>query len=139
MYHYLKWAALSLFFKRNLRYLILILVSIIGIYGVDAVYRDLVDYFVATGRKESILTLLTVKWTVVIGLTILLLISIMKLGFSKEEKRFWRSRVKRDGEPEEKADPDPIMERLEKFREKKRLKRKSDLLIDRLKKRAERD
>ena len=132
MYHYLKWAALSLFFKRNLRYLILILVSIIGIYGADAVYQDLVDYFVATDRKESILILLTVKWTVVIGLTALLVISIMKLGFSKEEKRSWRSRLKRDEEPEEKADPDPIMERLEKFREKKHLKRKSDVVLERM-------
>jgi hypothetical protein len=134
MYHYLKWAALSLFFKRNLRYLILILVSIIGIYGADAVYQDLVDYFVATDRKESILILLTVKWTVVIGLTALLVISIMKLGFSKEEKLSWRNRVGKEKKVEDAGEPnrDPVMERLEKFREKKRLKRKSDVVLERM-------
>jgi len=40
MYHYLKWAALSLFFRRNLRYLLLMLVSMIGIYAADGIYHD---------------------------------------------------------------------------------------------------
>jgi len=136
MYHYLKWAALSLFFKRNLRYLILILVSIIGIYGSDAVYRDLVDFFIATERKENILLLLIVKWTVVIVLTILLVISIMKLGFSKEEKLSWR-KPKGGSEISVGKEDDPLTERLEKFRGKKRLKRESDLLLERLKKNKE--
>jgi hypothetical protein len=134
MYHYLKWAALSLFFRRNVRYLLLILISLIGIYGVDAVYRDLVDYFVATGRGETLLILLILKWAVVLALVVLLLFSIMRLGFGRElkgtspRKKTKSRKISKDISP---AD-DRVMQRLEKFRDKKRLKRKSELLMERL-------
>ena len=134
MYHYLKWAALSLFFRRNLRYLLLILISLIGIYGADAVYRDLVDYFVATGRNESLLTLLILKWVFVIALVALLLFSIMRLGFGRElGSTSAKKRPKSKQTPKDSfTGDDPVMQRLERFRDKKRLKRKSELLMERL-------
>ena len=77
MYHYLKWAALSLFLKRNIRYLIFIIISLIGIYGADAIYADLVDYFIVTDRKESLLYLLIGKWVTIAIMVLLLIVSIM--------------------------------------------------------------
>jgi len=134
MYHYLKWAALSLFFKRNLRYFLFILLSLVGIYGADAVYTDLVEYFTITDRKESILYLLLGKWLVVAGLIGLLLYSIMRLGFSKEGGG--KSEKKKKGVkptvPSTPAAGDPVMKRLEKFREKPRLKRRSERIMERL-------
>jgi hypothetical protein len=140
MYHYLKWAALSLFFKRNLRYLLFIFLSLIGIYGADAVYTDLVEYFTITERKESILYLLLGKWLVVAGLIGLLLYSIMRLGFSKEgggksEEKRKPSKPSASPVPEEE---DPVMKRLEKFREKPRLRRRSDLVMERMNKEKKR-
>jgi len=134
MYHYLKWAALSLFFKRNLRYLLLILLSLVGIYGADAVYTDLVEYFTITDRKESILYLLLGKWLVVTGLIGVLLYSIMRLGFSggesgKSEKK--KNNVKPSALSKPAAE-DPVMKRLEKFKEKPRLKRRSEVIMERL-------
>jgi len=139
MYHYLKWAAFSLFLKRNLRYLFFILIALVGIYGIDAVYQDLVDYAVATDQKGVILYLLLGKWVIVIGLSILLVYSIMKLGFSKEdntgkpEKKKQKGKVENQKETKE-AETDPVMQRLEKFRTKGRLKRRSDLVLERLEK-----
>ena len=127
MYHYLKWAALSLFFRRNLRSLVFILISMIGIVGVDAIYSDLMEYFIVTDHKEGILYLLAGKWTIVIVFIILLLISVMRLGFSS-----WPSLPKRM--KDKNSEKDPIMERLEKFRKKEQLKHRSDLVIERLKK-----
>ncbi|WP_456393288.1 hypothetical protein [Nitratifractor sp.] len=140
MYHYLKWAALSLFFKRNLRYLMIIAVSLIGLYGIDALYRDFVDYFVQTGQRGYLLPLLLIKWGVVVGLIVLLLYSIMRLGFGREtEKRSFKPKFfgkERSGDKGEEADvaqEDAMMARLEKFRYKGRLRRKSDLLMERKK------
>ena len=134
MYHYLKWAALSLFFKRNLRYLLFILLSLVGIYGADAVYTDLVEYFTITDRKESILYLLLGKWLVVTGLIGLLLYSIMRLGFSKEEsgKSGKKKKSVNPTAPSEPEEEDPVMKRLEKFKEKPRLKRRSEVIMERL-------
>jgi hypothetical protein len=136
MYHYLKWAALSLFFKRNLRYLLFILLALIGIYGADAIYSDLVEYFTLTGRKESLLYLLLGKWLVVAGLIGLLLYSVMRLGFSKGESGKSENKKKsvKPSAPSMPAEEDPVMKRLEKFREKPRLKRRSDLVMERMKK-----
>lgn len=136
MYHYLKWAAFSLFVKRNVRYLVFILVSLIGIYTSDAVYRDVMEYFVATGQKGSLLPLLFVKWAFVAGLTGLLLFSITRLGFGREGKRI--AEEKKRSTSSSSAVQDPIMDRLEKFRDKKRLKRKSDLLMERMGKEGKR-
>ena len=127
MYHYLKWAALSLFFRRNLRSLVFILISMIGIVGVDAIYSDLMEYFIVTDHKEGILYLLAGKWTIVIVFIILLLISVMRLGFSSRPSLPKRMKDKN-------SEKDPIMERLEKFRKKEQLKHRSDLVIERLKK-----
>ena len=127
MYHYLKWAALSLFFRRNLRNLVFILISMIGIVGVDAIYSDLMEYFIVTDHKEAILYLLAGKWTIVIVFIILLLISVMRLGFSSRPSLPKRMKDKN-------SEKDPIMERLEKFRKKEQLKHRSDLVIERLKK-----
>jgi len=130
MYHYLKWAAFSLFLKRNLRYLVFILISLVGIYGIDGIYRDLADYALAMDRKGWILYFLIGKWTVVIALSILLVYSVMHLGVSREssaEKR--RSAAEKE---RIKAQEDAVMERLEKFRNKGRLRRKSDLVLERL-------
>ncbi len=140
MYHYLKWAAFSLFLKRNLRYLLFILVSILGIYGADAIYRDLVDYAVATGQKGMILYLLLGKWSIVIALSILLVYSIMRLGFGKEGSSIKGEKKKRPKSPENagkssnEEDEDPILQRLEKFKTKGKLKRRSELLMERLEK-----
>jgi hypothetical protein len=131
MYHYLKWAALSLFFKRNLRYLLFILLALIGIYGANAVYTDLVEYFTITERKESILYLLLGKWLVVTGLIGLLLYSIMRLGFSKGESEKKKNNVKPSA-PSIPGEEDPVMKRLEKFKEKPRLKRRSEVIMERL-------
>jgi len=140
MYHYLKWAALSLFFKRNLRHLMVIAVSLIGLYGIDALYRDFVDYFVHTEQRGYLLPLLLIKWAVVAGLIVLLLYSIMRLGFGREiEKRsfkprfFGKERLEEKGEKADVAQEDAMMVRLEKFRHKGRLRRKSDLLMERKK------
>ena len=137
MYHYLKWAALSLFFRRNLRYLLLIFVSMIGIYAIDGIYHDLVDYAVATGRKEMILYFLAGKWVLVILLSILFVYSVMHLGFGKEGTPGKREKKKREDKVDEKrakAQEELVMQRLEKFKSKGRLKRRSDLVLERLEK-----
>jgi len=129
MYHYLKWAALSLFLRRNLRCLLVMLVSLVGISGGDAVYRDLADYFIAVGRKDSLFYLLLAKWALVASLAGLFLFCVMRLGFSKEPSAS-RKRSAAGKETEELCEGDPIMKRLEKFREKKRLKRRSDMVLE---------
>ena len=140
MYHYLKWAALSLFFKRNLRSLLFILLSLIGIYGADAVYSDLVEYFTLTGREENLLYLLLGKWLVVAGLIGLLLYSVMRLGFSKEGggKSEEKKKSVKPIAPSKPGEEDPVMKRLEKFREKPRLRRRSDLVMERMNKEKKR-
>ncbi len=135
MYHYLKWAALSLFFRRNLRYLLLMLVSMIGIYAADGIYHDLVDYAIATGRKGLILYFLAGKWVLVILLSILFVYSVMHLGFGKESvvaKKEKKKRGEKVDDKKAKAQKELVMQRLEKFKSKGRLKRRSDLVLERL-------
>ncbi|WP_456457630.1 hypothetical protein [Nitratifractor sp.] len=137
MYHYLKWAALSLFFRRNLRYLLLILFSVIGIYAIDGIYHDLVDYAIATGRKGSILYFLAGKWVLVTLLSILFVYSVMHLGFGKESVAAKKEKKKRRDKVDDKkanAQEELVMQRLEKFKSKGRLKRRSDLVLERLEK-----
>jgi hypothetical protein len=45
----------------------------IGIVGVDAIYSDLMEYFIVTDHKEGILYLLAGKWTIVIVFIIYIL------------------------------------------------------------------
>jgi hypothetical protein len=133
MYHYLKWAALSLFFRRNLRYLLLLFLSVIGIFAIDAIHGDLKEFFVETGHREYLLSLLLFKWIGVLVLVGLLLFSLSRLGFS-DPVRSKREEKKKgnDGKGEE---GDPLMRRLEKFRGSRPLRRRSDLLVDRKKRR----
>ena len=139
MYHYLKWAALSYFFKRNLRYLILIGLGFLGIYIADAVYEDLADFATRTGQTERIALYLAIKWIVVLLCGGLILFSIFRLGLGrgKEEKmKGWFPRksesrkIQKEKIDENVSEPDdPLMQRLEKFRNPKPLRRKSDMVI----------
>ena len=147
MYHYLKWAALSYFLKRNLRYLALIGISLLGIYVADSVYKDLADYATRTDATDKIAYYLAAKWVAVLLLGGLILFSIFRLGLggAKEEKKGWKlfAKESKSARPEKKKakekparpkseadpDPDPVMERLEKFRHAKPLRRKADVVI----------
>jgi len=130
MYHYLKWAAASLFFKRNFRYLLLIVFGFVGIYVADAVYEDMAQYSVMTKHTEDISRYLLLKWIAVLSFGALIVWSIFRLGFSQK---------KRDKKGEEKkknpvAENDPYMKRLEKFKTPKKLRSRSDLTIERKRK-----
>ena len=139
MYHYLKWAALSYFFKRNLRYLVLIAAGVVGIYIADAVYEDLADFATRTGATQKIAFYLTLKWIAVVAFGALILFSIVRLGFAspKEKRGFWGEKRKSSKPQMPKIDektPDPVMQRLEKFRNPKPLRRKADVVIGKKKK-----
>ncbi len=123
MYHYLKWAALSLFLKRNIRYLLLIVVSIAGIYISDALYEDMADLLTRTDRSGDIAGYLLMKWAAVLIFGALIVWSIMRLGFTKEPKGAKRSEKPANSD-------DPYLKRLEKFKNREFLKSKSDLLIE---------
>ena len=129
MYHYLKWAALTLFLKRNLRYLLFILVGFVGIYVADAVYRDMAEYSVMTEQTGDISRYLLLKWIVVILFGTLIVWSVFKLGF--DGKRRTKEKKERAATPEN----DPYMKRLEKFKTPRRLRSKSELLLEKKKKR----
>ncbi|WP_201353433.1 hypothetical protein [Hydrogenimonas urashimensis] len=131
MYHYLKWAALSLFLKRNLRYLLFILIGIVGIYVADAVYQDMAAYSVMTKHTGDISHYLLMKWTAVLFFSLLIVWSIFKLGV-RERKKKEKKQMKKGGEFEN----DPYMKRLEKFKTPRRLRSKTDVLIERKKKRG---
>jgi len=142
MYHYLKWAALSLFFRRNLRALLLIVFSFLGILFLNNVYQDLAAYAQASGHKDVLLYLLIGKWGILLFLFALMFYGISRLGFGKEKGKEGTARV-RSGQKSANSLPDPkedarIMQRLEKFREPKRLRRKSDLLMEKLRRGGER-
>ena len=139
MYHYLKWAALSYFFKRNLRYLVLIAVGVVGIYIADAVYEDLADFATRTGTTQKIALYLTIKWIAVVAFGALILFSIFRLGFAapKEKRGFFTGKAKKTKPQKPKNEeetPDPVMQRLEKFRNSKPLRRKADMVIGKKKK-----
>ncbi|BBG66763.1 hypothetical protein NNO_2060 [Hydrogenimonas sp.] len=123
MYHYLKWAALSLFFKRNMRYLLLILVSIAGIYISDALYEDMVRLSVISGETGKIGGYLLMKWAAVLFFAALIVWSIMRLGLGAK-----RSTDKK--ESEKTVQDDPYLKRLEKFKTKKRLRSESDMVLE---------
>ena len=139
MYHYLKWATIGLFLRRNLRFLVLIVVGVIGIYLADAVYHDLADLAYKTGQPEKISAYLAVKWLVVVGCGAMILFSVTRLGFSGESKR------KRSPQPDKKersvskkeaiAEDDPYMKRLEKFRGSQPLRKRSDLVLQKKRRR----
>ncbi len=127
MYHYLKWAALSLFIKRNAKYLLLILVSLLGIYIGDAIYEDMADFLAKSGRSEEIARYLLMKWVGVLLFAGVILWSIMRLGFAKKKNR--SSKKERED-----LNNDPYMQRLEKFKTKDSLRSKSDMVIESRKK-----
>ncbi len=127
MYHYLKWAAFSLFIKRNMRYLLLIVVSIAGIYLSDALYEDMARFLAMTGESGKIAKYLLMKWAAVLFFCAVIVWSIMRLGIAKES-----SSAKKSGK-KIKAD-DPYLKRLEKFKTPKKLRSKSDLVIESRKK-----
>jgi flagellar biosynthesis/type III secretory pathway M-ring protein FliF/YscJ len=135
MYHYLKWAALSYFFKRNLRYILLIAIALIGIYGSDAIYQDLKDYALSTDQKNLVLYFLVGKWVIVFALALLLVYGIMKLGLARDSKseKKGRKRFKDVNKKRIDEQEDAISKRLEKFRGTKRLRRRSDILLERMK------
>ena len=129
MYHYLKWAALSLFFRRNLRSIILILVSAAFIFLADAVYQDLADYQRAVGHPENILYLLIGKWIVILLSAGLLLFAISRLGFGGSRQK---SKKQEKVLPSENIDA--IDRRLERFKGAQKLRSRSEILLERRKK-----
>ena len=133
MYHYLKWAALSLFFKRNFRYLLLIVAGFVGIYVADAVYRDMAEYSVMTEQTENISRYLFLKWIAVLFFAGMIVWSIFRLGFSssKGDKKAKKEKKRREPEPD-----DPYMKRLEKFKTPKKLRSRTDLMIEKRRKRG---
>jgi hypothetical protein len=138
MYHYLKWAALSFFVKRNLRYLVAILLALGGIYGSDAIYQDMKDYALATDQKELVIYFLIGKWVLILLLAGMFLYSVMQLGFGRNGTVDKKSRRKPEGTDKPQSrdfEDDPIMKRLEKFRTRRDLKRRSDLILEKRKKR----
>jgi hypothetical protein len=130
VYHYLKWAALSLFFKRNLRYLVLIAVGFVGIYVADAVYEDMADFAAKAGATEKIGTYLLLKWLVVVAFAALILFSVMRLGFGGTKARGKKRKCERNG-PKEIPENDPVMKRLEKFRKPEKLRHRSEIILER--------
>ncbi|WP_456383207.1 hypothetical protein [Hydrogenimonas sp.] len=133
MYHYLKWAALSLFFKRNMRYLVLIAVGLTGIYIADAVYGDMADFAVKSGHTERIATYLAFKWSAVALFAVLILFSVTRLGFGSGSPK--TSKRKKEEEKISQPQEDPILRRLEKFKTPEKLRHRSDLVIERKRKR----
>ena len=131
MYHYLKWAALSLFFRRNLRYIILILVAVAFIFLADAVYQDLADYQRAVGHPENILYLLIGKWIVILLSAGLLLFAISRLGFGGSRNR--SAKQEKDPPPET---IDAIDRRLERFKGAQKLRSRSEILLEKRKKKS---
>jgi|GEM_PF-944808 len=139
MYHYLKWAAVSLFFRRNLRYLVLIAVGFVGIYVTDAVYEDMADFAAKSGQTGAIGTYLLIKWAAVLAFGALILFSIMRLGFSggkRGRKKEPKERAPKKPKPAEIPDDDPIMKRLERFKNPEPLRRKSDMVIEKRRRRG---
>jgi len=135
MYHYLKWAALSLFFRRNLRWILLMLVAVGVLFLSDILYRDLVDYERAVGHPEKILYLLIGKWVVILCAAGVLLFAISRLGIGRG------SDVKTKKKREKKVPPPPetieaIDRRLERFRGSQRLRNRSEILLEKRKKRS---
>jgi len=122
VYHYLKWALVALFWKRNLKYLLLILLGVAGIYLSDALYGDMVEYAAVAHKEDEILKYLAMKWLAVILFIALILWSISRLGFD---------RALPDIEKRPKKENDPYLNRMEKFLHKKSLDSKSEKILKR--------
>ncbi len=123
MYHYLKWAAFSLFLKRNLRYLLTIAAAFAGIFITDALYEDISAYYIAANNGDEIFRYLFIKWIAIALFVAIIFWSIIKLGFGRSGKKSLKNK-KESVLPE-----DPYTRRLEKFNSKKSLLSKSDLVI----------
>ncbi len=135
MYHYLKWAALSYFFKRNFHYIFLILIALFGIYASDSIYQDLKDYAIATKQKDFIVYYLIAKWVIRVVFIILLIYSIMNLGVKKgSESKVKRKTPQTLGDKFNSGIDDDISRRLEKFRGSKPLRRRADIIVEKFRK-----
>ncbi len=132
MYHYLKWAALSLFFRRNLRYLLLIVISIAGIYISDALYEDMARFSALSGESANIGRYLLMKWAAVLFFTAVIAWSIMRLGLRVSKSPEKKDNIKT-------AQNDPYLKRLEKFKTKRSLRSESDIVIESHKKGKKRE
>ncbi len=132
MYHYLKWAALSLFFRRNLRYLLLIVISIAGIYISDALYEDMARFSALSGESANIGRYLLMKWAAVLFFTAVIVWSIMRLGLRVSKSTEKKDNIKT-------AQNDPYLKRLEKFKTKRSLRSESDIVIESHKKGKKRE
>ena len=128
MYHYLKWAALSLFFKRNLRYIVLIVIGFVGIFIADAVYQDMAQYALMTKKSGMIIRYLWMKWSAVLIFSALILWSIMRLGFARKSASKKESKKPRKTKkiPEE----DPYMKRLKKFEDIEKVRSETEILLE---------
>lgn len=132
MFHYLKWAAILLFIKRNLLSLVLILAALVMIKVTDAVYNDIVGLLVKTGHEERLIAYLIGKWAAVISLMGVILFSIYRLVFvqSREKKK-----VKKAQEKERQAKARILeqieagADRFEKFKEPDRLASRAQAII----------
>jgi len=132
VYHYLKWAALSLFFRRNLRYLLLIVISIAGIYISDALYEDMARFSALSGESANIGRYLLMKWAAVLFFTAVIVWSIMRLGLRVSKSTEKKDNIKT-------AQNDPYLKRLEKFKTKRSLRSESDIVIESHKKGKKRE
>ena len=147
MYHYLKWAAVSLFFRRNIRYIVLIVICVAVIYFANSIYQDLVDYEIAMGTKHNILYLLIGKWVAILLSFGGLFYGVSKLGFSKDKKK--NKNKKKSSKrikpilkskkinfsipknPLKREDnSSSIDERLEKFKGNRKLRSRADFILE---------
>ncbi len=134
MYHYLKWAALSLFFRRNLRYILMIVTGIVGIYLADAIYQDMAQYAVMTKKSDAIAGYLWIKWIAVILFTAMIVWAVMRLGFAqKKEKKAESKKGKKRKETKSIPEDDPYMQRLKKFEKIDKVRSKSDIILEKRK------
>ncbi len=132
MYHYFKWAALSLFFRRNLRYIVMIVVGVFGIYLANAVYDDMAQYALITKKSSAIAKYLWIKWAAVSIFFIMIVWSVTRLGFARKKvskkksaKMGFRLKAGKENNKE-----DPYMKRLKKFKNKERLRSRSDIILE---------
>ncbi|NPA29428.1 MAG: hypothetical protein GXO33_04510 [Epsilonproteobacteria bacterium] len=126
MYHYLKWAAIGVFLRRNTRYLLLAAMGVVGIFLADAVYEDLADLAYKTDQSGKIAFYLSLKWVAVLFFAGLTLFSLSRLGLGRKEMT--ESGKKEKSKKETNGD-DPLMRRLEKFHHTRPLKRRADRVL----------
>ena len=127
MYHYLKWAAVGLFLRRNLRVLGIILLAAAMILLSDWIYRDLVDYNLAIGHKDRLWVLLLGKWVWIVCWAGVLVWGVFRIVPSGRGKR--SSETKRPKSSEQLRRVETLDRRLEKFRHGK-VRRRSEILLE---------